>query len=215
MRSEKFYPTNEQKNFIFKNYKGISNRDLTEMFNKEFGIELGVDKIKSFKQRNKLDSGLTGYFEKGQAPFSKGKKWDDYVSKEGQANSRKTTFKKGNVPHGTRPIGSQYIDQDGYLYIKVKDKGPRFGGNGKWQQYHHLVWIDAYGAIPKDKVVMFLDRNRSNFDIDNLKMISRQELSMINKYEIYKNDKDINLSLINLIRLINKYNELMGELKNE
>lgn len=211
MRSKKFYPTNEQKDFIFKNYKGISNRDLTEMFNQEFGMELKIDKIKNFKSRNKLDSGLTGYFEKGQAPLNKGKKWDDYVSKEGQVNSRKTTFKKGRVPLHTKPIGSCYVDCDGYLYVKVRDKGTRYGMNGKWQQYHHLVWIDAYGPIPKGKVVMFLDRNKSNFDIDNLKLVSRKELSMINKYEIYKNDKDINLSLINLIRLINRYNELMGE----
>lgn len=212
----KFYPNNEQRQFIFDNYKGTPNQELTDLFNKEFNTNYSKAQIIYFKRKNKLVSGLTGHFKKGQVSFNKGLKWDDYVSKEGQANSRKTTFKKGNIPQNTKPIGTHYVDsKDGYLYVKVKDKGPRFGRNGMWQQYHHLVWIDANGPIPKGHVVMFLDRDRNNFDLDNLKLISRKELSIINKYEEYKNDKDINLSLINLIRLTNKYKELMEELNNE
>ena len=65
-----------------------------------------MNNIKNFRSNNKLKSGLTGRFVKGQISWNKGKKWDDYMSKEGQANSRKTTFKKGNIPPNQRTVGS-------------------------------------------------------------------------------------------------------------
>lgn len=215
MRSKPFKATKEQSDFIFKNYKGISNRDLTDMFNQEFGVELKIDIIKNFKSRNKLDSGLTGYFKKGQIPFNKGLKWDDFMSKEGQANSKKTTFKKGYTHKNTKELGTQLVDAEGYLYIKVNEKGKRYGRDGKWQRYHHIVWENAHGPIPDGYMVMFLDKDRTNFDLDNLQLVSKSELSTINKNSLYQNNRDINLSLIYTIRLVKKYNQIIENKENK
>lgn len=209
MTNKKFSPNQEQEKFILKNYKGTGNLELTNMFNLEFDENISVRQMKSYKGRNKLDSGLTGRFEKGQKSFNKGLKWDDFISKEGQANSLKTTFKKGNKPKNTRPIGSTWIDKDGYLYVKVRDKGKRFGRKGMWQPYHHLVWIAEKGEIPEGYMIIFLDRDRSNFDINNLAMVTQAEKMRIQHNENYGYDKDINLSLVNLAKLIDKYQRII------
>ncbi|MFV0394978.1 MAG: HNH endonuclease signature motif containing protein [Coprobacillaceae bacterium] len=84
-----------------------------------------------------------------------------------QDKARQTTFKKGNIPLSKKPIGSEYIDKDGYLYIKTKDTGKRLGRTGMWQAYHILVWEQYNGELPKGHIVIFLDQDKSNFSIDN------------------------------------------------
>lgn len=42
-----FY-TQEQKDFLFENYKGITTSELAKMFNARFGTDKSRDKIKSF-----------------------------------------------------------------------------------------------------------------------------------------------------------------------
>ena len=59
--------TQKEREFLFENYKGKSNLELSQMFYKEFGKEISVDKIRNFKQRNGLKSGyyvnLGGYMK--------------------------------------------------------------------------------------------------------------------------------------------------------
>lgn len=207
----KFRPNEEEKDFIFENYIGVGNKELAEMFNKKFGTDITTQNIKTYKANHRLNSGLTGRFEKGQKSWNKGLKWNDFMSKEAQANSSKTTFKKGNKPINERPVGSTFVDKDGYLYIKVKNEGKRFGRGGKWQPYHHLVWIAYNGEMPEGTAIVFLDRNLRNFDIDNLILITRAELARINNNKNYGQDKDINLSVVALSKLIDKYQRIIKE----
>lgn len=64
----------EQKQFILAHYKGIGTKELTDLFNERFNADMTVSKMKSYKANNKLNSGLTGRFEKGNVPVNKGKK---------------------------------------------------------------------------------------------------------------------------------------------
>ena len=77
-----------------------------------------------------------------------------------------TQFKKGNVPHNWRPVGSERVNVDGYIEIKVS--GPK-----KWMMKHRYVWQQHYGEIPKGSMVIFKDGNRLNTDIDNLMLITQ------------------------------------------
>ena len=49
--------TKEMKQFIFDNYKGISNQELADRVNKEFGTNFGATKFADFKCNNNLQSG--------------------------------------------------------------------------------------------------------------------------------------------------------------
>ena len=62
------------KQFILDNYKGRYNQELADLFNQKFNTNITSRTIKSYKANNKLNSGLTGKFRKGQIPHNKGKK---------------------------------------------------------------------------------------------------------------------------------------------
>jgi hypothetical protein len=49
--------TKEMKQFVFDNYKGISNQELADRVNKEFGTNFGATKFADFKWLNGLRSG--------------------------------------------------------------------------------------------------------------------------------------------------------------
>lgn len=106
----------EQESFIRANAKGLTNQELTDLVNKTFGLNVTAKQVKTFKNKHKISSGLTGHFEKGHVPANKGKKFP------GKTN--RTSFKKGQRSHNYKPIGYERIDEDGYVLVKVSDQGP-------------------------------------------------------------------------------------------
>jgi hypothetical protein len=187
----KFTP--EQTKFIAENVKGRGNKELTELFNVHFGLNLSVSQIKAFKKNRKLSSGLDGQFKKGHVPFNKGKKG---VITGGQA----TQFKKGHKPWNYMPVGSERVNGDGYVDIKIADPN-------KWKPKHHIIWEKAYGQIPKGYAVIFGDGNRFNFDINNLILVSRGQLALLNKHNLIQNDADLTRTGVIIADLYKKIGE--------
>lgn len=168
--------TEEEKNFIKMNVIGKSAKELTMLFNKEFNLDLKVAQIKSHLKYRKLKSGLDSRFKKGQAPANKGTK--------GIYKANKTSFKKGHKPHNYLPIGSERINAGGYIDIKVAEPN-------KWKGKHKIIWESINGPIPEDHVIIFADRNKRNFDINNLLLISRKKLLTMNKNNLIKKDSNL------------------------
>ena len=201
---------NEQHEFLLQHYKGISNKELTELINKNFCLQLTVQQIKGYKNNRHLNSGLTGRFEKGQVSWNKGKKWDEFMSKESQANSRTTCFKKGNNPANSVPIGTEkwkstHSDRndEGFLYVKVQDKHGRFN----WKQKHRLLWETEYGKIPRGYKIIFKDGNRHNITLDNLALVSNSQMLILNRHELIYDEKELTEVGINIAKVIDKVNE--------
>lgn len=167
--------TEEEKDFLRDNIKGRSYEELRLLFHERFGIELTKGQIKGFIARYGLTNGRDCKFQKGQVSHNKGKKGISYAGMEA------TQFKKGNTPHNHRPVGSERINVDGYIEVKVAE--PK-----KWKQKHVLVWEDANGSVPKGYAVIFLDGDRQNVAIDNLRLVSRGELAIVNKRGLLKKD---------------------------
>ena len=165
--------TEDQKQFIYNNYKGLGNKELTRIINEKFKTELTYEQVKNFKNRHRLNSGLTGQFQKGHIHD---KTWDEYMSKDSQERSRRTTFKKGNIPSNRRKIFDERISKDGYIEIKVQDGCL----NGNWKHKHRYIYEQNYGEIPKGYKVIFLDGNIYNFEINNLKLVSNAEELIMN-----------------------------------
>ena len=57
MRGHRY--TEEQAEFIVKNTPGTRNRELTRMFNKQFGLSISEIAIRSYKKSHGLKSGLS------------------------------------------------------------------------------------------------------------------------------------------------------------
>lgn len=181
--------TDEMKNFIAANAEGKLNTELTELLNKEFGTEVSVKQIKIYKKNHKISSGLTGRFEKGHAPCNKGKKGIYY------AGSEKTWFKNGQMPHNHKPVGSERVSVDGYIEIKVAE-------SKKWRLKHNVVWENVHGKIPRNHVVIFLDGDKMNVDIVNLKLISRGQLLLMNRNGLFTQDRELTETAANLAKLM-------------
>lgn len=199
--------------FILNNYEGKDNLELAELLNQKFELNTNADKISMLKANLKRRFGIDvrtginrGCYRKGQAPANKGKKWDEYMSKEGQAKSRKTCFKKGNIPLQHREVGSERINVDGYIEIKVAEPN-------KWDLKHRVIYREHYGKIPKDHKIIFLDGNKLNLDINNLKAVSNAEELIMNRNKLFSTDKDITNTGAILAKVIDKGHKLKNERK--
>lgn len=159
--SEK-YPK-KVKDFIYKNYVGTGHQAMADMLNQKFGTQYTKADVKSYYSNHKLNSGLTGRFEKNHTPANKGKKG---IHTPG---SEKGWFKKGSMPKNHKPVGSERIDnKDGYTSVKTAEPNV-------WKLKHKLIWEEANGPIPPGHVVTFLDGDKTNFNLDNMALISNAE----------------------------------------
>lgn len=114
-------------------------------------------------------------FKKGQDPPNKGKRIEEFMSKDGIERSSRTRFKKGQLPHNTKPVGYERVDKkDGYVHMKVEM-------GRKLVLKHRYVWEQEHGEIPKGYVVTFIDGNKLNCSIENLQLISMRENMMRNQ----------------------------------
>ncbi len=144
------------------------NACLTELFNKKFGLSVTEDAIVNVKHRHGLYSGVNlGRFQKGNVPHNKGRK--------GCApGCEKGWFKPGRMPHNYCPVGSERIDSAGYMRVKIRD--PK-----TWRAKHVVIWEKANGPVPKGCAIIFGDRNKRNFRLKNLILVSRAELCVMNR----------------------------------
>ena len=177
--------TKEQKDFIKANVKGLLNQELADLLNKTFGLSITARQMNSYKKNHGLQSGLNFQFKKGQKAWNKGMKGLDLAGE----NGRKTQFKKGHRPQNYRPIGSERIDsKDGYTVIKVQDEG---AWNERWRHKHVVLWEKENGPVPKGYVIIFADRDKRNFNMENLLLVSRAQLALMNKNDLFQNDADL------------------------
>lgn len=188
--------TEEQYQYLADNVKGTSYKALTEMFNAEYGTNLNVSKINAALGRRKLTNGISGHFKKGHKPFNKGiKGW------QAGGNSRNTQFKKGRVSENYKPVGSERVDnKDGYTYIKVAD--PK-----TWELKHRHIWLQSGRKIPEGHALLFADGDRTNITLDNLMLVSREQLAVLNKGGLLQKDKSLNEVAINIANLSMKVTE--------
>ena len=134
---------------------------------------LGLRKSREFLQAvgracSQHPKSIATRFVKGQEPANKGMRQEDFMSREGIERSSRTRFKPGQLPHNTKPIGYERLDDNGYVYIKVSMEQ-------KMVLKHRYVWEQANGPIPDGHNIAFRDGDRTNCQLDNLYLISRED----------------------------------------
>ncbi len=193
--------TKEQKEFLISNNYMTPAKELAVMFNNRFQTNITADNIKSFRGNNHLDSGLTGRFEKGHTSHNKGKKWDEFMSKKGQEKSRQTTFKKNNIPHNHKPVGYERVNVDGYREVKVKEPDI-------FKLKHRIIYEQSKGPIPAGCNVVFADGDKNNLNPDNLILVTKSEMLVMNQKSLIKKDKDLTKTGHLIAKVIDRQNKL-------
>lgn len=186
--------TDEEKTFMQEYVPGHSYREIQKAFIDRFGWNITIDQVNSYIGNHKLNTGRTGYFEKGHIPNNKGKKG---VCASG---CEKTWFKKGNIPKNHRTVGSERINKDGYVEVKVEEPN-------KWKLKHRVIWESVNGKIPKGYVVIFRDNDKKNTNIENLILVDRGTLATLNKTGLCNYNGEFKETAINIAKLKSSQNK--------
>ena len=140
-----------------------------------------MDSEKSGRGNVLAEGGKAHRFPKGHTPHNKGRKQNEYMSKEAIKKTASTRFYKGHKPHNTKHDGALSVRKDStgiaYIYIRIS--------KGKWELLHRKIYEQHHGPIPKGYNVVFKDGNQANVDINNLELVSNQELMKRNSYHRY------------------------------
>lgn len=177
----------DERDYFMLIYKGRTTQETATMMRTKFGKEWTAQQVRSYIKNHKLKNGCNTQFRKGHVPFNKDKKF--------QGKTNRTTWKKGNIPHNYKPVGSERLSRDGYIEVKVAD-------HNKWRLKHVAIYEQAHGKVPKGHKVIFLDQNRMNVSLDNLEMISDSELLYINKNIKMGTDVDANRVRITMSKVM-------------
>lgn len=182
--------SDEEKQYLAEITPGRHYHEILELMTAKFCYDYTINQISGAIKRYGLKTGFTGRFEKGQEPVNKGTK--------GLMKANVTSFKKGHKPHNYKPLGSERIVKDGYCEVKVSDTGRR------WRPKHVLIYEKHHGKVPKGSAVIFLDGDKRNFDIDNLHLVTRGQLAMLNKNNLIQKDAELTKTAINVVDLMKK-----------
>jgi len=190
--------TKEQKEFIKENVKGLLNQELAQLVNKTFGLSITTKQMNTWKKNHGLTSGLDKRFRKGSTPPNKGTKGVYNIG------GNKTSFKKGNKPLNYKPVGTERIDRDGYVLIKVQDDGP---WHKRWKHKHKVLWEEANGPIPSGHKILFADQNRQNISLDNLVLVSDKQMATLNRKGLISNEAELTKTGIIIANIYQKIGE--------
>lgn len=185
-------------NFLREIAPGKTYKEIVEIFNKKYDLEMTTEKLSSLFGRKKIKTGTTGCFRKGFIPWNKGVK--------GYIGANKTSFKKGNKPANWKPVGSERIDSNEYTLIKVAEPN-------KWVFKHRLVYEQKYGEISKGSVIIFADGDKNNLNIDNLLCVTREELKVLNRCRLISSVPELTKTGLNVAKLKIKLAEIRKEKK--
>ena len=112
------------------------------------------------------------------------------------ASTVRTPSATGALTYGTSTV---HIDasnsKDGYIMVKVAE--PKH-----WKLKHYIVWEEHNGPIPAGHAIIFLDGNKLNCSIENLRMVNRGTLVRLNQNHLFTDNARANESAIALAQLL-------------
>jgi len=178
--------TKQEIKFITDNYSDMNTADIATILNRPLSgvygkaYTMGLKKSKDYMTKllaiesAKLkELGKTYQFKTGNVPYNYGQKMSTILYEKCQ----KTMFKKGQKPHNTRKEGEESKSTDGYTYVKIADND--------WRLKHRVIWEKINGPIPDNHIVVFKDNNLTNFDINNLQLITKADNMLRNTIHQY------------------------------
>lgn len=115
----------------------------------------------------------SGSFKKGMVPWNLGK--------TGYMGANRTSFRKGNMPHNHRPLGSERVDADGVLWRKMSDTRNK---KRDWRAVKDLIWEKWRGRIPAGHFVR-LKKPGGPLTLRNLELVDRAANMRRNTYHRY------------------------------
>lgn len=147
-------------------------------------------------------------FAKKQYKTITKKQLQSYLSK------RKIRYKDYNIDmiRGNQgdnvPIGTERVKSDGMVQVKI--------AKDKWEYKQRLIYSQYHNVqLTSDDYIIFLDQDRTNFDINNLERVSRRESSIIANEKLFFKNSNLTKAGIDVVKLMIKTKDKRKEYKNE
>lgn len=165
--------TVEMQDYLREIIPGRLSAEAAILFNDRFpDTPITASKIQAYRKNHRINCGVSTRFAKGRFPTNKGAK-GVYAS-----GSEKGWYQSGNKPHNYKPVGTLLVNTDGYKVIKI-------GEPNKWKLYHRMVWEEAHGDVPVGCVIVFLDGNKLNCELSNLRLVTKTQLLLMNRRKLF------------------------------
>jgi len=162
--------------------KGRFLEEIRQMFNEHFGLDLTVNQVRYIKKGNGITSGVHGA-EKGTAG----------------------RFQKGQITANHENVGTvkirNHVSGVRYHWIKVAEPNV-------WKMLHKYLWEKENGAVPESHVLYFVDGNTMNCTLDNIVMLPRKTLMILNHWKRMTNNAELNRCIIAEAELSTRLYEL-------
>jgi hypothetical protein len=98
------------------------------------------------------------------------------------------------------PLFSERIKPDGMIQIKIAPN--------KWEYKQRHIYSQYYGVeLTENDYIIFLDQDRNNFNINNLKRITRHESAILANQKLFSKNKIATETGILVAKLTIKLNE--------
>ena len=90
---------------------------------------------------------------------------------------------------------------DGYIEVKVEEPST-------FKLKHRIVYEQLKGPIPDGYNVVFADGDKSNLESDNLILVTKSEMLVMNRKGLFKKNKDLTKTGHLIAKVIDKQNKL-------
>lgn len=82
-----------------------------------------------------------------------------------------------------RPVGSERDTRKGYVLVKVSEHPRVPQSRDNWRMKHVVAWEREHGPLPDGMVVVFADRDHTNYDPANLVAVPKRLIARLNAAE--------------------------------
>lgn len=154
------------------------------IFNKEQQqfIKDNADGLRNEELTRRLNEKYKTHFTVGQV---KKYKYSHHIS---------SGLKSCNVP-----VGSER-ETKGYILVKIAEPNV-------WKEKHRIIYEKHFGKIPTGHKIIFLDGNKTNSNIHNLRLVRNDEMAYLNKMGYTGVSKEMTEVAVNLVKLKNMLKE--------
>lgn len=176
--------TDEMRQYIIENAPNLHNEELTKRFNKKFGTQYKMEYLKKVKCK----LGVKGL----------GMDWQ-----------------KGKIAPNAVAVGTERISKcRNFIEIKVKESKSAGNYNDCWERKHRYLYKKYYGEIPKNCIVIFLNRNKRDFSKKNLVAVDKDAFRVATR-QGWVNNEICNPELTKLGIMTAQLYIQMGKIKKE
>lgn len=104
------------------------------------------------------------------------------------------------------PVGSER-ESKGYILVKIAEPNV-------WIEKHRLIYESMYGNIPTGCKVIFADKNKRNFNPNNLVLVSDSEALIMNTQKLIYEETELTRSGVLIAKIIDQTNKLKRKVEN-